>query len=90
MFLLLRANLNTSDVDALSRDLFDEIRAGLGNASMHRPAHDRWGIDKVALVHCDDFMLRVFEFPWWWQNKPGCRRASQTAHTCKDLVAYCW
>jgi len=42
------------------------------NVNLTRPAHDRWGVGKVMFRFCDDFMLRVFEFPWWhdpfWQS----------------------
>lgn len=30
-----------------------------------RPAHDRWGVGKIMLIHCDDFMKRVYHMPWW-------------------------
>lgn len=34
---------------------------------MKRQAHDRWGISKIVLVYCDDFLKRVYTFPWFQQ-----------------------
>lgn len=32
---------------------------------MRRQAHDRWGISKIVFVYCDDFLKRVYTFPWF-------------------------
>ncbi|KAF0690737.1 Aste57867_17889 [Aphanomyces stellatus] len=34
------------------------------NVPMRRSGHDVWGIDKIMLVFCDDYMKRVYQFPW--------------------------
>ena len=35
-----------------------------GNVRMTRPAHDAWGIKKIVFQFCDDFLLKVLDFPW--------------------------
>lgn len=40
------------------------------NVEMIRPGHDRWGIQKVVLIMCDDFCTQLFHFPWWQQWRP--------------------
>ena len=41
------------------------------NVRLVRPAHDRWGVGKIMFKFCDDFMLRMFEFPWWHKRAWG-------------------
>ncbi|RLO08466.1 hypothetical protein DYB28_002883 [Aphanomyces astaci] len=36
----------------------------VGNVPIRRAGHDVWGIDKIMLVFCDDYMKNVYEFPW--------------------------
>eukprot|EP00903_Cladosiphon_okamuranus_P006863 g6684.t1 len=45
------------------------------NVKMKRQAHDRWGISKIVLVYCDDFLKRVYTFPWYQQ--PEWKQALQ-------------
>jgi hypothetical protein len=35
------------------------------NVPIHRAGHDRWGIGKVVFIFCDDYLQRVFDFPWF-------------------------
>ena len=35
-----------------------------GNVKLVRPAHDRWGINKIVFTFCDDFLLKVLDLPW--------------------------
>eukprot|EP01041_Mallomonas_annulata_P007602 gene7602-15576_t len=35
------------------------------NVKVVRPSHDQWGIQKIIFTFCDDFLLRVFDFPWF-------------------------
>ena len=46
-------------------DLWDPINASKSNVSIMRPSHDAWGIGKIVLVFCDDFLSKVYEMPWW-------------------------
>nr|CCA16205.1 conserved hypothetical protein [Albugo laibachii Nc14] len=34
------------------------------NVSIVRAAHDKWGIDKAVFIFCDDYLKRVYLFPW--------------------------
>ncbi|KAH9197670.1 hypothetical protein AeNC1_000371 [Aphanomyces euteiches] len=34
------------------------------NVPIKRAGHDAWGIGKVMLVFCDDYMKHVYRFPW--------------------------
>jgi len=36
----------------------------MGNVRITRPAHDAWGIKKIVFNFCDDFLLKVLDFPW--------------------------
>lgn len=45
------------------------------NVKLTRPAHDRWGISKVVFIYSDDFMKKVYVFPWFrdarWREVSG-------------------
>lgn len=56
---------------------WDPIHAAVRNVSIKRPSHDEWGIPKIALVFCDDFIDRVFELPWWTKQDSPFRKAVQ-------------
>ncbi|CAM9242641.1 unnamed protein product [Pylaiella littoralis] len=45
------------------------------NVKMRRQAHDRWGISKIVFVYCDDFLKKVYTFPWF--HEPAWRQALQ-------------
>jgi len=62
-----------SDVRSLT-DLWDEANAAVHNVRIQRPSHDAWGIRKVVLVFCDDFLQRIYELPWW-HDRPEIRDA---------------
>lgn len=52
-------------------DYWDPIHAAQKNVHVTRPSHDNWGIKKIVLKFCDDFLQRVYDMPWWWQpNSP--------------------
>ena len=61
-------------------DLWDEANASVHNVSIHRPSHDAWGIKKVVLVFCDDFLRQVYDLPWWQRDdvKEAVRPVLQT------------
>uniref|UniRef100_A0A7S1YTR1 Aspartyl/asparaginy/proline hydroxylase domain-containing protein n=1 Tax=Ditylum brightwellii TaxID=49249 RepID=A0A7S1YTR1_9STRA len=46
-------------------NLWDVNNAKINNVQITRPAHDAWGIKKIALIFCDDFLHNVYEMPWW-------------------------
>lgn len=41
------------------------------NVPILRAGHDRWGIGKVVFVFCDDYISRVYTFPWFhaWRRE---------------------
>lgn len=45
--------------------LWDDEVAKEFNVQITRPSHDKWGIRKVVLIFCDDFLKTVYELPWW-------------------------
>ena len=46
-------------------NLWDEANAAKNNVALTRPSHDSWGIKKIVLIFCDDFLRDVYEMPWW-------------------------
>ncbi|CAN0329965.1 unnamed protein product, partial [Discosporangium mesarthrocarpum] len=52
-------------------EIWSEEEHNRSNVHMKRPAHDQWGISKIVFVFCDDFMKKVFTFPWF--NDPTWR-----------------
>ena len=49
--------------------LWDSSTQAIHNVQIQRAGHDRWGIDKVILMFCDDYMKCIYEFPFWNQWK---------------------
>ena len=58
-----------------------EAAAAVTNVTMSRPAHDRWGIGKIVLIYSDDFLSRVYHFPW-------CETEKRRRHDPKSCVLY--
>jgi len=46
-------------------NLWDHINASQNNVHVTRPSHDTWGIKKITLMFCDDFLKTIYEMPWW-------------------------
>ena len=57
-------------------NLWDSANAAKQNVSVVRPSHDAWGIKKIVLMFCDDFLQDVYEMPWW-HARPDIREAIQ-------------
>ncbi len=57
-------------------NLWDEVNSAKNNVHIVRPSHDAWGIKKIALIFCDDFLQTVYEMPWWYSN-PAMKEAVQ-------------
>jgi hypothetical protein len=53
-----------SDVQSPT-NLWDMANAAVNNVAICRPSHDAWGIKKVVLIFCDDFLRDIYELPWW-------------------------
>eukprot|EP00804_Cyclotella_cryptica_P027780 CCRYP_009195-RB/>CCRYP_009195-RB protein AED:0.29 eAED:0.34 QI:0/0/0/1/0/0/3/0/675 len=46
-------------------NLWDEDNASRNNVRITRPSHDAWGIKKIMLVFCDDFLNTIYTLPWY-------------------------
>ena len=55
-------------VDSLT-NLWCQNNAAQNNVHVIRPSHDAWGIKKICLIFCDDFLRDVYEMPWWHLNQ---------------------
>jgi hypothetical protein len=47
---------------------WDPQMAAQFNVFVRRPSHDAWGIPKIVLIYCDDFLQNIYTFPWWLQS----------------------
>lgn len=59
-----RKTFQASDVKSIT-NLWSEPNAAVHNVAICRPSHDAWGINKIVLVFCDDFLRDIYELPWW-------------------------
>lgn len=73
--MLTPAELKSQKVKSRS-NLWDEVNAANNNVHVVRPSHDAWGIKKIVLIFCDDFLQTAYEMPWW-HMKPDMRKAVQ-------------
>ena len=55
--------------------MWDDALARSSNVLVTRPSHDAWGIKKIVLMFCDDFLQRVYEMPWWYDEGSGFKTA---------------
>lgn len=61
--------LNTCDISQLKLKLnslemsywSDETQVSEGNVKLVRPAHDNWGIKKIAFTFCDDVIIYLYK-----------------------------
>ena len=55
-----------NELPALSpTNYWDPRNADKENVTVTRPSHDAWGIGKIVLIFSDDFLTKVYQFPWW-------------------------
>jgi len=69
----INSKFTEKDVKSAS-NLWDPINAAIHNVSIHRPSHDAWGIHKIILLFCDDFVQNRYALPWW-HSRPDLREA---------------
>jgi hypothetical protein len=50
-------------------NLWNTINAKKNNVHITRPSHDAWGIQKIILMFCDDFLQTVYEMPYFHSAK---------------------
>mmetsp|Transcript_13970 Transcript_13970/g.30358 ORF Transcript_13970/g.30358 Transcript_13970/m.30358 type:complete len:634 (+) Transcript_13970:594-2495(+) len=63
---------------ASATNLWDPANAARNNVHIIRPSHDAWGIKKIALIFCDDFLQDVYEMPW-------CHDSPQMQHAIQPI-----
>jgi len=66
-YVFTRAKLDTTQFKQYLQSLPNEIwedKNQVGNVNLIRPAHDKWGIQKIIFTFCDDFLMKVFDLPW--------------------------
>jgi hypothetical protein len=57
---------NAEELPPLSpTNYWDPRNADKDNVTLTRPSHDAWGIGKIVLIFSDDFLTKVYQFPWW-------------------------
>jgi hypothetical protein len=71
-----RKRYTAADVKSRS-NLWDIANAAVHNVAITRPSHDAWGINKIILVFCDDFLQQRYHLPWWHGANQPLRRAIQ-------------
>jgi Aspartyl/Asparaginyl beta-hydroxylase/Sulfotransferase domain len=66
-------------------NFWDASNAAANNVHITRPSHDAWGIKKIVLFFCDDFLQDVYELPWWHSNA-AVRDAIQPILDCLQVA----
>ena len=62
-------NNNTKATKPISSaNLWNEQNAAKYNVKITRPSHDRWGIKKIVLMFCDDFLHTTYTLPWYQEG----------------------
>ena len=65
---------NPDELPKLSQSNFwDPRNADTDNVTLTRPSHDAWGIGKIVLCFSDDFLTKVYRFPWWKDFEEGLK-----------------
>jgi len=66
---------------------WDGREQAVTNVPFERPAHDRWGVGKVMLIHCDDCMKKVYHMPWWTSD-PAWKKAIEPLFEALGVPAH--
>jgi hypothetical protein len=74
---------NKSKLSASSTSLWNEKNAATNNVSITRPSHDAWGIKKIILVFCDDFLNTIYTLPWYQTQSSSSSSTSSSEITAK-------
>jgi len=78
------SNTSTKNKNEGVLNLWDPKTAKEKNVHIKRPSHDAWGIKKIVLIFCDDFLQRVYEMPWWHSN--DCEIAKQMRESIQPIL----
>ena len=63
-----QSKLSSKNSSFSTSNLWNEQNAATNNVRITRPSHDAWGIKKIMLVFCDDFMHTIYTLPWYQPN----------------------
>ena len=61
----LKTLITKGHADDFKNTMWDSAFAKTHNVAVTRPSHDAWGIKKVVLIFCDDFLQKVYHLPYW-------------------------
>lgn len=62
----------TKQTSFSTTNLWNEQNASQNNVKITRPSHDAWGIKKIILIFCDDFLHTIYTLPYYQHsNKVG-------------------
>ena len=67
-------------------NLWNEQNASLHNVKITRPSHDAWGIKKIILVFCDDFLSTVYRLPWYQTSDGVANGGGGNGNTVGDQM----
>ena len=70
----------------LLSNLWDERNAASTNVKITRPSHDAWGIRKVVLVFCDDFLSTIYTLPWYQRKRTHGNALNRAVQPILDLL----
>lgn len=65
-------------------NLWHESNAKKYNVHITRPSHDAWGIQKIILLFCDDFLQTVYEMPYF--TSPKYVKLQQSLQSIYDVL----
>ena len=92
---LLRERVEGFDVNQLVERIESEGEAlwdpehQIDNVPIQRAGHDKWGIDKVVFIFCDDYIQHVYTFPWYHQWQILLQKVFNALGVPKDRIIRC-
>lgn len=93
----LNANLSLSKEKEMSKapdvqsasNYWNPVNASVNNVAITRPSHDNWGIGKIVLIFCDDFLKNVYEMPWYSTFSQALEPILETLQIGPDQMIRC-
>ncbi|KAL7426009.1 hypothetical protein ACHAXH_000406, partial [Discostella pseudostelligera] len=68
-------------------NLWNEDNAAVNNVSITRPSHDAWGIKKIVLIFCDDFLQTIYTLPWYQPHDNNNNSNNESTAIGKEMHA---
>lgn len=66
-------------------NLWNEANASHNNVKITRPSHDAWGIKKIMLVFCDDFLHTIYTLPWYQTADPDNKAPTKSSTVGEEM-----